>query len=219
MMGLEHKSYGKHLRELGLFSLEQWRLRGELITLYSDLKGSCGEVGGFLCSQITSNRMRVSGLKLPQGRFRLDIRNNFFSERTVRYWNRLPREVVKSPSPLDHNSLLAVIAALCCQHLPSQAGRTFAENPFSLNKKTKLIFIKVPSWSDTAQLPKKVWFYSTISNLQYLNFKVHKSSSDIWVSLPCPFLTPLEICCYLNCDEICNHRTLLFLKCCLVGIR
>ena len=161
MMGLEHKSYGKHLRELGLFSLEQWRLRGELITLYSDLKGSCGEVGVFLCSQITSNRMRVSGLKLPQGRFRLDIRNNFFSERMVRYWNRLPREVVKSPSPLDHNSLLAVIAALCCQHLPSQAGRTFAENPFSLNKKTKLIFIKVPSWSDTAQLPKKslILFY------------------------------------------------------------
>ena len=96
--GLEHLSYEDRLRELELFSMEKRRLRGDLIVAFQYLNGAYRKAGEGLSVRACSDRKRGNGFKLEEGRFRLDIRKKFFTERVVRHWNRLPNGAVNAPS-------------------------------------------------------------------------------------------------------------------------
>ncbi|KAF7246201.1 RNA-directed DNA polymerase from mobile element jockey [Varanus komodoensis] len=95
--GLQGMPYEARLRELGLFSLEKRRLRGDMLATYRYVRGCHMEMGRDLFSPAEEGRTLSNGAKLREPRFHLDARKHFLTVRTQRVWNGLPREVVEAP--------------------------------------------------------------------------------------------------------------------------
>ena len=78
---LEHLSYEERLRELSLFNLEKVLGRPHCSLPY--LKEAYKQEGGWLFTRVDSDRTSGNSFKLRQGRFRLNIRREFFTQRAV----------------------------------------------------------------------------------------------------------------------------------------
>ena len=96
--GLEHLPYEKRLGDLGLFSLEERRLRGDLINVYKYPKCGTQRDMANLFSVVCGHKRRGDGHKLEFRKFSTNMRRNFFTVRVTEHRNRLPREVVYFPS-------------------------------------------------------------------------------------------------------------------------
>lgn len=90
--------YPERLKRLGLYSLERRRLRGDLIEVYKILSGSDDAPLRKLITKREGRELRGHSQTLKKTRCNHLIRSNFFSQRVINPWNKLPEEVVTAQS-------------------------------------------------------------------------------------------------------------------------
>ena len=84
--------------ELGLFSLEKRKLRGNLIVPFQYWRELISRRGSNFFTWPDDDRTRGNGFELKEGRFRSDVRKKFFTQKVVRPWHCCP-EGVWMPHP------------------------------------------------------------------------------------------------------------------------
>lgn len=96
--GLRNMAYDDRLEILGLLSLEKRRLRGDLIEVFKILTDREYIDKHQFFTPSLSSHLRGHSLKLLKSRSSRQVRQNFFSQRVIEEWNKLPSDVVTSTS-------------------------------------------------------------------------------------------------------------------------
>lgn len=95
---LKNLSYEARIKELGLTTLEDRRTRGDIIETFKMLKGISNVDYRQFFTIDNSRRLRGHTLKLIKPRVNSKLRLQFFSQRVITLWNRLPQSVIDAES-------------------------------------------------------------------------------------------------------------------------
>jgi ribonuclease P/MRP protein subunit RPP40 len=103
--GLTGRTYEERLEELGLVTLTERRHQLDMLQVYKILHGIDNVETNTWFEKVTSNgratRAADDPLNLRIPAPRLDIRRNFFSQRTPKEWNNVPMAVKNAPSKMS----------------------------------------------------------------------------------------------------------------------
>ena len=101
--------YKEKLKELGLFSLERRRIRGDMIEVFKIINGIENVECSLFFHLATHNRpSRRHDKQIVKQKFRTDTRKFFFSQRVINDWNSLPRNTVECKTVLSFKRNLDV---------------------------------------------------------------------------------------------------------------
>jgi len=97
--GFEHLTYEERLKKCGLQTLEDRRKRGDLIETFKIVKKLDNVSESYFWTNALDNYShRGHNRKFRKERARLEIRKNFFSQRVVNNWNKLPQSIINASS-------------------------------------------------------------------------------------------------------------------------
>lgn len=166
---LEKKSDEEQVRDLGLFSLEKERLRGDVTALCNYLKRSCNKVGASLFANAPSNGIKWNLLKMHQERLDWILGKKVFSGRIVKHWNRLLKQRWIPPRRKNHSnwhsSTLAKRLWSGCEH--RQRVTHFSRATMTW-KKSHITYSHADFYEHSMPAPAHHWQKCTASNGDYV---------------------------------------------------
>ena len=92
--GLKQLPYDQRLEALNLWTLEERRVRADLIKVYKIINGLSAVQFHSFFELDTNTRTRGHSLKSKKKSFHTELRQHFFSERIINLWNSLDEETV-----------------------------------------------------------------------------------------------------------------------------